>query len=172
MLVLAGPALAFLLTRAFCHALADRRRDEELHGRETGRIMRDPQGGYTEIREPPARLGGAADADGRVERRTTGDRGMAGAAALRRIGAAARRARGPEPGADDRSPPNTCTCPASAATRPAETRRWVQEVPIVRKTAKLIYYASDSWDRREAVVSPGCISREQFEADTRRTRPA
>ena len=55
---------------------------------------------------------------------------------------------------------------------PAGTRRWVQEVPIVRKTAKLIYYASDSWDRREAVVSPGCISREQFEADTRRTRPA
>ena len=49
---------------------------------------------------------------------------------------------------------------------PAGTRRWVQEVPVVRKTAKLIYYASDSWDRREAVVSPGCISREQFETDT------
>jgi hypothetical protein len=48
----------------------------------------------------------------------------------------------------------------------AGVRRWVQEVPIVRKTAKLIFYASDSWDRREAVVSPGCISREQFEADT------
>jgi hypothetical protein len=46
---------------------------------------------------------------------------------------------------------------------PAGTRRWVQEVPIVKKTAKLIYYTSDSWDRREAVVSPGCISREQFE---------
>jgi hypothetical protein len=50
---------------------------------------------------------------------------------------------------------------------PAQTRRWVQPVPIVKKTAKLIYYASDSWDRREAVVSPGCISREQFETDTR-----
>lgn len=49
-----------------------------------------------------------------------------------------------------------------------QTRRWVQEVPIVRKTAKLIYYTSDSWNRREAVVSPGCISREQFETDTRR----
>ncbi len=46
----------------------------------------------------------------------------------------------------------------------AQTRRWVQEVPIVKKTAKLIYYTSDSWNRREAVVSPGCISREQFEA--------
>jgi ubiquinol-cytochrome c reductase cytochrome b subunit len=51
-LVLAGPALAFLLTRVICHALADQRRDEELHGRETGRIVRNPQGGYTEIREP------------------------------------------------------------------------------------------------------------------------
>ena len=40
-------------------------------------------------------------------------------------------------------------------------------MPIVKKTATLIYYTSDSWDRREAVVSPGCISREQFEADTR-----
>ncbi len=49
----------------------------------------------------------------------------------------------------------------------AEPRRWVQEVQIVKKTAKLIYYASDSWDRREAIVSPGCISREQFETDTR-----
>jgi hypothetical protein len=49
---------------------------------------------------------------------------------------------------------------------PAGTRRWVQQVPIVRKTVKLIYYASDSWDRGEAVVSPGCISREQFETDT------
>jgi len=50
---------------------------------------------------------------------------------------------------------------------PAQTRRWVQRVPIVKKTAQLIYYTSDSWDRREAVVSPGCISREQFETDTR-----
>jgi ubiquinol-cytochrome c reductase cytochrome b subunit len=51
-LVLAGPVLAFGLTRVMCHALADRRRDEELHGRETGRIVMNPQGGYTEIREP------------------------------------------------------------------------------------------------------------------------
>jgi hypothetical protein len=40
-------------------------------------------------------------------------------------------------------------------------------VPITKKTAELIYYTSDSWDRREAVVSPGCISREEFETDTR-----
>ena len=50
---------------------------------------------------------------------------------------------------------------------PAGTRRWIQEVPIVKKTARLIYYTSDSWDRREAVISPGCISRDQFETDTR-----
>jgi ubiquinol-cytochrome c reductase cytochrome b subunit len=55
-LVLAGPVLAFLLTRVMCHALADRRRDEELHGRETGRIVMSPQGGYTEIREPAHRV--------------------------------------------------------------------------------------------------------------------
>jgi ubiquinol-cytochrome c reductase cytochrome b subunit len=54
-LVPAGPALAFLLTRVICHALAGRRRDEERHGRETGRIVRNPQGGYTEIYEPAHR---------------------------------------------------------------------------------------------------------------------
>ena len=54
-LVLAGPPLAFLLTRVISHALADRRRDEERRGRETGRIVMNPQGGYTEIREPAHR---------------------------------------------------------------------------------------------------------------------
>ena len=50
-----GQSLAFLLTRVISHALADRRRDEERHGRETGRIVMNPQGGYTEIREPAHR---------------------------------------------------------------------------------------------------------------------
>jgi ubiquinol-cytochrome c reductase cytochrome b subunit len=54
-LVLAGPALAFGLTRVFSHALAGRRDDEERLGRETGRIVMNPQGGYTEIREPAHR---------------------------------------------------------------------------------------------------------------------
>ena len=54
-LVLAGPVLAFLLTRVISHALAGQRRDEERHGRETGRIVMNPQGGYTEIREPAHR---------------------------------------------------------------------------------------------------------------------
>ena len=50
---------------------------------------------------------------------------------------------------------------------PDGTRRWVQPVPIVRKTAKLIYYTSDSWDRRQAVISPGCISYEQVNTGPR-----
>jgi ubiquinol-cytochrome c reductase cytochrome b subunit len=56
-LVLAGPALAFLLTRDISHALAGRQREEELHGRETGRIVQNPHGGYAEIREPAHRPG-------------------------------------------------------------------------------------------------------------------
>ena len=54
-LVLTAPALAFFITRDICHGLASRRRDEELHGRETGRIVRNRQGGYSEIREPAHR---------------------------------------------------------------------------------------------------------------------
>ena len=54
-LVLAGPALAFALTRVICHALVGRRREEERHGRETGRIVMNPHGGFTEIREPAHR---------------------------------------------------------------------------------------------------------------------
>ena len=50
--VLAGPVVVFALTRVICRGLADRRRDEEQHGRETGRIVMNRQGGYTEIREP------------------------------------------------------------------------------------------------------------------------
>jgi ubiquinol-cytochrome c reductase cytochrome b subunit len=51
-LVLAGPAVAFALTRMFCHAAEARRRDEAEHGIETGRIVMSPEGGFTEIREP------------------------------------------------------------------------------------------------------------------------
>jgi hypothetical protein len=95
---------------------------------------------------------------------------LAGAAALRRIGAAVRKARPPEPGADDTVPAEYLYVPCARVRYhglSTETRRWVQEVPIVRKTAKWIYYTSDSWDRIEAVVSPGCISRQEFETDTR-----
>ena len=89
---------------------------------------------------------------------------------LKRVGAAGRKARPRKPGAGDAAPVEYLYVPCVRRRyhgHPAEERRWVQEVPIVKKTAKLIYYTSNSWDRREAVVSPGCISREQFETDTR-----
>jgi len=50
-LVLTGPALAFLLTRTICHAVEARRLDEAEHGVETGTIIMTPEGGFTEIRE-------------------------------------------------------------------------------------------------------------------------
>jgi ubiquinol-cytochrome c reductase cytochrome b subunit len=53
-LVLAGPVLAFVLTRMICHVLEARRRDEAEHGIETGRIVMTPEGGFTEIREQVA----------------------------------------------------------------------------------------------------------------------
>jgi hypothetical protein len=87
-----------------------------------------------------------------------------------RIGAAGQKARPQEPGANDAAPAGYLYVPCARIRYhgySAGTRRWVQEVPIVKTTATLIYYTSDSWDRREAVVSPGCISREQFETDTR-----
>ena len=89
---------------------------------------------------------------------------------LKRIGLAGPKVPPPRSPADDAAAIEylyvLCT---GTATRdhPAETRSWVQRVPITKKTAKRIYYTSDSWNWREAVVSPGCISREQFEADTR-----
>ncbi len=95
---------------------------------------------------------------------------LARAGQLKRIGAAWRKARPQKPGADDAAPAGYLYVPCVRNPRngyPAQTRRWVQEVPVVKKTAKQIYYASDSWDRCEAVVSPGCISRKQFETDTR-----
>jgi hypothetical protein len=95
---------------------------------------------------------------------------LATAGARKRTGTARRKARPPGPGADDAAPAGYLYVPCARIRYhgyPAGTRRWVQEVPIVKKTAKLIYYTSDSWDRNEAVVSPGCISREQFETDTR-----
>jgi ubiquinol-cytochrome c reductase cytochrome b subunit len=50
--VLAAPVVVFAITRAIGQALSDGRRDEERHGRETGQIVADPHGGYTELREP------------------------------------------------------------------------------------------------------------------------
>lgn len=90
--------------------------------------------------------------------------------ALKRIGAARWQAQPPKPAAADTATGEFLYVPCARARDdgPAEeTLRWVQEVPIVKKTARLIYYTSDSWNWQDAAVSPGCVSREQFEADTR-----
>ncbi len=96
---------------------------------------------------------------------------LAGAAVLRRIGAAVRKACPPESDAEDATLAEYLYVPC-ARTRchgvSAEPLSWVQAVPIVKKTANWIYYTSDSWNRIEAVVGPGCISRQEFETDTRR----
>jgi hypothetical protein len=108
----------------------------------------------------------AASRSGRSHAR----RRLASADARERTGAAGRKARPQKPGAHDDALAGYLYVPCARTPRndySAGTRRWVQEVPIVKKTATLIYYTSDSWDRREAVVSPGCISRDQFETDTR-----
>ena len=96
-------------------------------------------------------------ADSRSGRRHAG-RPLAGAAATKQTGAR------------DAAPARYLYVPCArirSRGHPAQTRRWVQEVPIVKTTARWIYYTSDSWDRSDAVVSPGRISREQLEADTR-----
>ncbi|MHA7264452.1 cytochrome bc1 complex cytochrome b subunit [Arthrobacter sp. TMN-37] len=51
-LVLAGPFIAFSLTRRICLALQRKDRELLLHGRETGRIVRLPHGEYIEVHQP------------------------------------------------------------------------------------------------------------------------
>jgi ubiquinol-cytochrome c reductase cytochrome b subunit len=53
-LALAGPVLAFALTRAIWHAAQARREQEAEHGIETGRILMTADGGFTEVREKAA----------------------------------------------------------------------------------------------------------------------
>ena len=106
----------------------------------------------------------AASRSGRSHAR----RQPAGAYQLKRIGAR-RKAQQQKPGAHDAAPVEYLYVPCARIRYngyPAETRSWVQEVPIVKKTAKRIYYTSDTWDRSQAVVPPGCISRQEFETDT------
>src|SRR5262249_22776412 len=50
--VLVAPIRALMITERLCLGLAGRERDEAEHGRETGRIVMSPDGGYHEIREP------------------------------------------------------------------------------------------------------------------------
>ncbi|MZD06733.1 ubiquinol-cytochrome c reductase cytochrome b subunit, partial [Streptomyces sp. SID5785] len=50
--LIAGPVLAFVVTKRICLGLQRRDRDKVEHGRETGRIRRLPHGEYVEIHEP------------------------------------------------------------------------------------------------------------------------
>ena len=57
-LVLAGPVVVFVLTRGLCHFAAARRLDEAAHGRETGVLVANPAGGFSERHEPVPVPGG------------------------------------------------------------------------------------------------------------------
>jgi ubiquinol-cytochrome c reductase cytochrome b subunit len=50
--VFIGPVIAFMITRRWCISLQRKDQDDLLHGYETGVIMRDAQGGYTERHLP------------------------------------------------------------------------------------------------------------------------
>jgi ubiquinol-cytochrome c reductase cytochrome b subunit len=61
-LLVLGPLVAFQATRHLCLALVAKEREDAAHGYETGRILRTPDGGYTELRgsqpsEPAAVIG-------------------------------------------------------------------------------------------------------------------
>ena len=50
--VLLGPVVAFLVARQVCLTLLAADQERLLHGAESGRIVRDPSGGYTETHQP------------------------------------------------------------------------------------------------------------------------
>ena len=50
--VFIGPVIAFIITRRWCISLQRHDNDKLLHGLESGVIMRDPQGGYSEKHIP------------------------------------------------------------------------------------------------------------------------
>lgn len=54
--LLVGPALAFEVTRRACIGLQRKDREIALHGHETGRIVRMPNGGYAEIHRPASEV--------------------------------------------------------------------------------------------------------------------
>ena len=98
-------------------------------------------------------------------------RASAAAAALKQINAAKRKARPPKTGAVEAAPVEYLYEPWSWSdydNYPYETHKGIREIPIVKKTAKRIYYDNRSrWDREDGVVTLGYIDREEFETDTR-----
>jgi ubiquinol-cytochrome c reductase cytochrome b subunit len=51
-LLIAGPIIAFIVTRRICFALQKKDREIALHGYESGRIVRLPGGEYVEVHQP------------------------------------------------------------------------------------------------------------------------
>jgi ubiquinol-cytochrome c reductase cytochrome b subunit len=51
-LLIAGPIIAFIVTRRICFALQKKDREIALHGYESGRIVRLPGGQYVEVHQP------------------------------------------------------------------------------------------------------------------------
>jgi hypothetical protein len=87
---------------------------------------------------------------------------------LKQVNSAKRRARPPKPGANSAAVVEYLYEPWSWSDDYGETDKGISEVPIVKKTAKRIYYdVSDRWDERDGVVKLGFISRQEFESDTR-----
>jgi len=71
--VLVGPPLAYTLTQRICLGLTRREREETKHGRETGRIVMSPDGGFSEITEPIHPLRGASPGSKPPAAGSTGD---------------------------------------------------------------------------------------------------
>jgi hypothetical protein len=95
-------------------------------------------------------------------------RASAAAAALKLINTAKRTQRPPKTSAAEAASVEYLYQPYSWDSDYGETRKGISEIPIVKKTAKRIYYdKSDRWDKRDGVVTLGYIDREEFETDTR-----
>jgi hypothetical protein len=87
---------------------------------------------------------------------------------LKQINAARRRARPPRRETAEAAPVEYLYEPWSWYDDYGETHEGINEIPIVKKTAKRIYYDNtDSWDRVAGTVTLGYISREDYETDTR-----
>jgi hypothetical protein len=87
--------------------------------------------------------------------------------ALKRVNAAKRRAR-PASGDRDAKPVEYLYVPWTEIGDFAARTTGINAIPIVKKTAKRIYYdASDSWDKYDQVHTLSWIDREELETDTR-----
>lgn len=76
-----GPVVAFFVTRLVCLGLAERDLEVVRKGRETGRVVRLPDGGYVTVRTPVdahERFRLVGDLPEAPDRLATGDRGMVG----------------------------------------------------------------------------------------------